>query len=265
MLALVTMGKHMLAKPSMFRLLSANSSIQLCPLLETRCRAIHLHRMEFWLTAKKQEKNMNKRVIALVTLVFVTISAYSQALSQSRCTLTEANFPSVRGLRLGMTTEQFLALFPGIAKRLAKEPKNVRDAFEKAIAPTSSEPAYLVADPGSDAATDAAKAQFAGVNSVSVGIYKGRVTDLSVQYVGVVWNSIDEWLAKVSEAFKLPGAREWAVGPSEDPNRVLKCVGLEIEAAIQGGGASIRVRNTEKASDDQTNSTEERKRRDFKP
>lgn len=210
---------------------------------------------------------MNKRVIALVTLVFVTISAYSQALSQSKCNLTEANFPSVRGLRLGMTTEQFLALFPGIAKRLAKEPKNVRDAFEKAIAPSSSEPAYLVADPGSDTATDAAKAQFAGVNSVSVGIYKGRVTDLIVQYVGTEWNSIEEWLAKVSEAFKLPGARDWAAGPSEDPNRVLKCVGLEIEAAIQGGGASIRVRNTErdKGNDERANAAEEKKRRDFKP
>lgn len=210
---------------------------------------------------------MNKRVIALVTLVFVTISAYSQALSQSKCSLTEANFPSVRGLRLGMTTEQLLALFPGIAKRWAKEPKNVREALEKAMAPTSSEPAYLMVEPVFDTATDAAKAQFAGVDSVSVGLYKGRVTDLSVLYVGAMWNSIDEWIAKVSETFKLPGAQDWAVGPSENPNKVLKCDGIEIEAALQGGSASIRIRNTEnaKGNDERTNTAEEKKRRDFKP
>src|SRR5713226_4824711 len=112
----------------------------------------------------KQEKDMNKRVIALFTLVVVLISARSQALSQSRCSLTEANSPGVRGLRLGMSTQEVLALFPGSAKRWAKEPKEIREAREKALAPASSEPVTLAFEP----ATDAARDHFTNVDSVSV-------------------------------------------------------------------------------------------------
>ena len=206
---------------------------------------------------------MNKRVTALFTLVVVTISAHSQALSQSRCTLTEANSPSVRGLRLGMSTQELLALFPASAKRWAKEPKEIREAREKAMAPTSSEPVFLAFEPATDAATD----QFTSVDSVSVGLYKGRVTDFTVVYIGTVWNSINEWLAKVSETLRLPGPQHWVVGPSENPNKLLKCSGIEIEAAIQGGGSLIRVRNTEylKGVDERAKAGEETKRREFKP
>src|SRR5712692_9902596 len=129
-----------------------------------------------------KEENMNKLVIASFALVFVTISTCSQALSQSKCSMTEANSPSVRGIRLGMGTEQLLALFPGSTKRWAKQmsAKEMRQTLEKAKAATSSEPVYLSFEPSSDAD----KEQFAGVQSVSAGIYKGRVMDFNIKYVG---------------------------------------------------------------------------------
>jgi hypothetical protein len=218
---------------------------------------------------KKQEKNMNMRVIALFTLVAVPISAHSQTISQSRCTLKEADSPSVRGLRLGMSTQELLAVAPGIARRWAKEPKKIREAREKAMDLISGEPFPLSFEPATDAATDkfASKDQFAGVDSVSVVLYKGRVTDFTVVYVGAVWNTIDEWLAKVSESLRLPGPQEWVIGPSESPNKVLKCSGIEIEAAIQGGSSSITIRNTEylKGAEELVTKGEEKKRREFKP
>ncbi len=206
---------------------------------------------------------MRNRVMALFTLVFVTILGSSQALSQSRCDFTKDNSPSVRGLRLGLTTQQLLALFPGSAKRWAKEPKEIRVAREQAMAATSNEPGYLSFDP----ATDAAKDQFAGVDSVSAGLYKGWVIDFNVLYGGATWRTIDEWVAKLSETFKLPGAQDWVVGPSENPNKVLKCNGIEIEAAIQGGSASIRIRNTDffKAMEESKTAAEEKRRREIKP
>lgn len=205
---------------------------------------------------------MSNRVMALLTLVFVMILLSSQALSQSRCNLTKDNSPSVRGLRLGMSTEQLLALFPGSAKRWAKDPKTIRDAREKAMAATRNEPAYLSFDPA-----DAAKEQFADVDSVSAVLYTGWVVDFSIVYVGATWRTIDEWVATVSETFKLPGAQDWVVGSSENPHKVLKCNGIEIEAGIQGGSASIRIRNTDwlKAMEDRTTAAEEKKRRDVKP
>jgi hypothetical protein len=204
---------------------------------------------------------MNKLAIAFVALAFVTVTAISQASTpqpaRPKCNLTEATAPSVRGLRLGMSTQQLLALFPGSSKR-----REMKEAVEKARAATGNEAAYLVFDP----ATDGDAKQFGGVDSVSAGLNKGRVVDLSVQYGGVTWSDIDQWVAKLSESLKLPGAGDWTVGPSENPNKILRCEGIEIEAAIQGGGSSIRIRNTEygKAVADR-NAADEKKRRDIKP
>jgi hypothetical protein len=156
-----------------------------------------------------------------------------------------------------MSTQQLLALFPGSSKR-----REMKGAVDMANAATGNEAAYLVFDP----ATDGDAKQFGGVDSVSAGLNKGRVVDLSVQYGGATWSDIDQWVAKLSESLKLQGAGDWTVGPSEKPNKILRCEGIEIEAAIQGGGSSIRIRNTEygKAVADR-NAADEKKRREIKP
>ena len=155
-----------------------------------------------------------------------------------------------------MTTQQLLALFPGASKR-----REMKDALERAKSPAGNELVYLAFDP----TIDGSKAEFAGVTTVSAGLQKGRVVDFGVSYVGPTWVNIDEWVAKLAEAFKLPAARDWLQGPSENPNKVLKCSGVEIEASIQGGGASLRIQNMEAAKGhaEHTSSAEDNKR--FKP
>lgn len=199
---------------------------------------------------------MKKLVTVFFTFAFVAISA-NQQLAQRRCSLTEATSPNIRGLRLGMPTQQLLALFPNGSRR-----REVKDAIEKAKAASGTETVYVTFDPPTDAGRD----QFAGVESVSAGLQKDRVVDLNIVYVGTTWRSIDEWVAKLDESFKLPGG-EWLTGPNENPNKVLMCDGIEIEAAIQGGGASVRIRNTTavKGHTDHNNAGDEKKRRDFKP
>lgn len=205
---------------------------------------------------------MNKFAVAFFALAFVTMSAISQASNphpaQTRCNLTEATAPSVRGLRLGMTTQQLLALFPGITKK-----KEMKEVIEKAKSATGAEAVYL----GFDPATDGDAQQFAGVESVAAAVVKARVVTFNVQYGGANWRTVDEWIAQVSETLKLPGARDWALGPSEHPNKVLQCDGIEIEAGVQGGGASLRVTNTGyfKSIEEQGKAAEEKKRRDSKP
>jgi hypothetical protein len=201
---------------------------------------------------------MKRLAIAFFTLAFMTITAYSQAPNQSGCSLTEATSPKIRGLRLGMTTQELLAMFPDSTKR-----KEIKDALEKSRAPSTDEAVYLTFDP----ATDSGKSEFADVGSVSAGLHKGKVMDLAVQYFSPPWGTIDEWVAKLSEAFQLPGNQNWKVGPSEAPSRILPCNGIEIEAAIQGGGGSVRLRNADlfKGIEERAKAAEEKKRRDFKP
>lgn len=204
---------------------------------------------------------MNKIALAFA-LIFVAASAASQTSNnkpaQTRCTLTEATAPSVRGLRLGMSVEQLLALFPGVTKK-----KEMKDAIEQAKSATGAEAAYL----GFDPAVDGDARQFAGVDSVSAGIYKARVVDLSLQYGGATWNNIDQWIARLSETFKLPRAREWVAGPNEAPNKVLRCDGVLIEAAIQGGSASMSIRNSVyiAQAEERAKAAEEKRRQEIKP
>lgn len=205
---------------------------------------------------------MNKIAVAFFALAFVTMSAISQASNtqraQTRCNLTDATAPNVRGIQLGMGAQQLLAMFPGIAKT-----KEMKEAIEKAKSTTGGEATYL----GFDPATDGDAKQFAGVESVAAGFYKARLVDFSVQYGGATWKTVDAWIAKLSETFKLPGARNWVLGPNEAPNKVLKCNGILIEAAIHGGSASIRMRDTEYVTDieERTKAADEKKRQDIKP
>ena len=205
---------------------------------------------------------MKRMVVGLCIVAAALMPAYARVergpQSQAACALTEANSPAVRGIRLGMGADQLAALFPGSAKR-----REMRDALEKAKASAGSEPVMLIFDP----ATDGGGERFAGVVSVSARVQGGRVVAFHVFYAGTAWGSIDEWVGKLAEAYGLPTAARWAAGPGESPNKVLACNGIEVEAALQGGGSSIAVRNTAqlKGADDRTSAAEERKRREFKP
>ena len=197
---------------------------------------------------------MKKLVLVLLAFAFVAGSASRQFAqsSQGRCALTEATAPTVRGIKLGMTAQQVVDLFPAVIKR-----REMKDDIARAKA-GGSEIVYLAFEPAGDGGGD----RFAGVASVVTGVQKNRVVDFNITYTGTSWGSIDEWIGKLAEAFKLPSAREWVAGPSENPNKVLKCSGIEIEAANQGGGCSVRVRTAESHSD-HTSSGENNKQ--FKP
>lgn len=205
---------------------------------------------------------MNKLATAFLALALMVLSSSSQASNpypaQSRCTLTEATAPAVRGIKLGMSAQQFVALFPALAKN-----KEMRDAIDKFRSATGDEAATV----GFDPVTAGDAHQFAGILSVSASAYRGRVVDFTVQYGGANWRSVDEWIAKLSESFNLKKAPDWVSGYSEAPSKTLNCDGVMIEAAIQGGSASIRVMHNGylREIEERAKAAEDRKRQDVKP
>jgi hypothetical protein len=46
--------------------------------------------------------------------------------------------------------------------------------------------------------TDGDAQRFAGVESISAGLFKARVVDLNLQYGGATWRNVDEWIAVLS-------------------------------------------------------------------
>ena len=199
---------------------------------------------------------MKRLVISFFALALALIPAHARVTSQSpaqpNCRLT------IRNIRLGMNLQQLVALFPASSKR-----KEVRDALERAKTATGNETVYVAFDP----TTDGGGEQFSGVDSVVAGIYKGQVVDFTVLYSGPIWRTVNEWVDKLAETFGLPNSRGWAAGPNENPNLILQCKEVVIEAGLQGGGSSIRVRDTEynKGMEKQKEAAEDKKRRDFKP
>ncbi|HKY04872.1 MAG TPA: hypothetical protein VJQ56_08280, partial [Blastocatellia bacterium] len=215
--------------------------------------------------AGAQEENMKRYFMALA-LTLLTVSAHQQMtnaqVAQSRCSLTEANAPNVRGIKLGMSTEQLLALFPGSGERA-----DIKEALNRARTASGNEAVQLSFEP----ATYSTKDKFAQVDQVSATIHKGRVVSFIVAYTGPpngpTWRTVDEWVAKLSESLSLPGGQAWSLKPSETPIKVLKCSGVEIEAAAVGGSGSVRVSNTDiqKEAPQTSNADQEKKRREFKP
>src|SRR5262245_56632588 len=101
---------------------------------------------------------MNRLVLAFFSLALVLIAAPDRTLAQ-RCTLTAANTPEIRGVRLGMSAEQLTALFPNSVKR-----REMKDAL--AMLASAAETVYL----GFDPAQDASPGRFSGVDFVSAGL-----------------------------------------------------------------------------------------------
>lgn len=195
--------------------------------------------------------------------------AYAQAPDQPdkrRCTLTVRQFPGIRGTRLGMTAEQVFALFFGSGERTEN-----RTAISSAAGYPNYGVATLFLQP---AALPEAKEKLAGIASMSVILFDDRVTDIRVSYLGPssypkgpYWLKVDDFIAKLSEAFALPNAKEWI--EHSETSKTLKCDGFDLNASTYGGAGALSLRVTPYAYLDTVRqraaADEDRRRREFKP
>src|SRR6267378_5453056 len=89
------------------------------------------------------------------------------------CQLTLAGAPDIKGLRLGMTSEEVLALFPG-----SKEDAEVRTSLSRP--PSQFGVSSFLIRPEKYESKD----KFAGVNQITFTLLDGRVSNFSVGYNG---------------------------------------------------------------------------------
>ena len=156
--------------------------------------------------------------------------AYGQAEyahAQGACTLTLAQSPVVNGLRLGMTVDEVLALFPG-----SREDKEVS--------------ASLAGPPGRYGTSSllirpekySTKAKFAGVSQITLQMLDGRVSNMHVGYNGPEYKHVDEFVAKFIEGKKLPAPHAWEPYVGMDTQlKSLKCKGFEL--SVFAGGKNV--------------------------
>lgn len=184
---------------------------------------------------------------------------------QAKCTLTTEKSPTLRGMRLGMAAEQLYTLFPeGTLNK-------------KAVVAAEGYPNYGVAKLFFQPFTSTLASQmerFAGIDSIQIALFDGRVTELRLDYAGQnsqpvrgpVWGNVDDFIAKLSETLALPKANDWL--ERSRSSKTLQCTGFIVAASIDEGKASVSLRATSDYQDtvrQRASSDEERRRREFKP
>jgi hypothetical protein len=180
----------------------------------------------------------------------------SGSTGKSRCTLTRAQAPEIRGIRLGMTAEQIVALFPedGNRLRISEAVKQSKKAQNYGVARFDLQPERETPNP-----------RFAGVNFITIELLDERVTGFHVGYIGPEWNSVDQFVAKLSETLRLPGVSWEQAGD----NARLMCDGFAMNASVSSGSTQswVRVQDTSTARvvEDRRQVDKEKARQAFKP
>ena len=150
----------------------------------------------------------------------------------SKCSLTRAEAPEIRGIRLGMTPQQLMALFP--------EDGNQQKIGE-AIRQSKRVDAYGYSRLTLQADTPNSNPRFTGVNYIAVDFLDERVTFYHVAYNGPEWKTVRQFVGKLTEAFHLPSS-SWT---GDDQDQQMKCDGFIINASASSGtiGSRVEVRD----------------------
>jgi len=145
------------------------------------------------------------------------------------CQLTLAGVPDIKGLRLGMTPEEVLALFPG-----SKEDGEVRSSLS--APPNKFGGASFLLRPEKYGSKD----KFAGINQITFTLLDGRVSNFTVGYNGPEYPHVDQFVAKFIEGTNLPAADQWEAYVGMDTQmKTLRCTDFEIRAFAGGPGGNL--------------------------
>lgn len=197
-----------------------------------------------------------KQLLALITILVLATLTFAQTQTENsstrRCELTLAQSPIIRGLKLGMTPDEVLALFPG-----RSENPTIRSAL--ADAPKAFGVARFTVTPARS------EKPFEGVNLFDFEFVDNNLTAFYVAYSGPEWNNIREFISVLSSYLKLPGIEYWEP-PDAETFKTLKCAGFEVRAQI-GSANYLKVSNPlgSKTVVDRQNEAKEKARQTFKP
>lgn len=175
-----------------------------------------------------------KQFLAIVLLIIGAVAVSAQtndagAIAKVPCGLTLAQVPVINGLRLGMTPEQALGLFPG-----SSEDAEVRSKL--------SEPASKFGETNFTIRPEKykSKEKFAGISQIAFNLLDGRIYNFSVSYNGPEWPHVDKFVAKFVEGTTLPAVDAWDAYVGLDTQlKLLKCTDFEIRVFAGGEGGKL--------------------------
>ena len=151
------------------------------------------------------------------------------AQEKPKCQLTLAGAPDIKGLKLRMTTEDVLALFPG-----SKDDAEVRTSLSRP--PSQFGVSSFVIRPDKFESKD----KFAGVSQITFTLLDGRVSNFTVGYNGPEYSHVDKFVAKFIEGTTLPAADQWEAYVGMDNSlKILKCTDFEVRVFAGGQSGNL--------------------------
>lgn len=148
--------------------------------------------------------------------------------SNSNCSLKMAAAPVLNGLKLGMTPDEVLALFPG-----SKDDAEVKTHLARPLSQFGV--SELIIRP----AKFESKEKFAGINNITFSLLDGRVSSFNLAYNGPAYPHVDEFVTKFVAGTSLPPADQWQAYPGMDTQmKTLTCKDFEIRVFTGGEGGN---------------------------
>lgn len=145
------------------------------------------------------------------------------------CTVPRDRASEIKGVRLGLSTEQVLALFPG-----SKEDAALKAALAKP--PNQYGVSTLMIKPEKYAS----KEKFAGIREIIFTFLDGRVSSFQANYESAPWKHVDEFVTDFTTGSKLPGVDSWdAYTGLDTQQKSLKCDGFEV--TLFAGGEALNA------------------------
>ncbi len=181
-----------------------------------------------------------------------------------KCNLSSSQILPLRGIRIGMSADELLTLFPG-----SRDQFRIKDALDKTALPPNYGIARLSFAPQE---YPELKDRFANVQSFNFTLFDGRVSAIYVSYefpqrdqANYGWTT-DNWIAKLSESLNLPEPGAWDP-PIASPYKNIKCRDFEAQATGQSNFTTINIsaKGYPQQVQQRVNDDLEKRRKAFKP
>lgn len=145
------------------------------------------------------------------------------------CRVPRDQASELKGLQLGLTTDQVLALFPG-----SKQDVDLQPSIAKP--PSAIGVSTLIIRPHKYESRE----KFAGVREIIVNFLDGRVSSFQANYESAPWKHVDEFVTSFTTGSKLPGVDSWdAYTGLDTQQKSLKCDGFEV--TLFAGGEALNA------------------------
>jgi len=146
-----------------------------------------------------------------------------------KCQLSLAGVPDIKGLRLGMTPDEVLAVFPG-----SKDDTEIRSSLSEP--PNKFGGASFLIRPEKYESKD----KFTGISQITFILLDGRVSEFTVGYNGPEYAHVDKFVAKFIEGTSFPAAEQWEAYVGLDTQmKTLRCAEFEIRVFAGGPGGNL--------------------------